>query len=202
MQIRLTTKEDYKETEFLTREAFWNVYGPGCSEHFVLHQLRKADVSLEELDYVAEEKGQLVGNIVYTKMFHDGKRDDTVICFGPVGVLPQYQKKGIGAALIETSLNKAKELGYKAVMITGNPQYYKNFGFFPAADFGVYLKGMSPEEPADFFMIKELEPGYMKLHQGEYSFDEAYETDPEQLEEFDKGFPEKTKREPRPDDLF
>lgn len=131
MELRLENEKDYFEVENLTREAFWDVYRPGCSEHLVLNKLRQADSFIKDLDYVLIEDGKIVGNIVYTKMFTgtERKMSDEVIAFGPISVHPDFQKKGLGKKLIEYTLDKAKCLGYKAVLITGDNNYYNPLGF-------------------------------------------------------------------------
>lgn len=203
MEFRLERETDYFETENLTREAFWNVYCPGCSEHLILHKLRQADAFLKELDYVVTEDEKIIGNIVYTKMYaaETGEMCRNIICFGPVCVHPDYQGKGIGEKLISETLKKAEEMGFKAVMITGDSHYYSRFGFESASKYGIYLPGLSQEEENEFFMVKELEEGYLKKHPGIYNFDGCFEITGQELEEFEKKFPAKKKREPQEGDL-
>lgn len=201
MNIRPETEKDYFENENLTREAFWDVYRPGCSEHLVLHDLRSSAAFIKELDLVAEENGKLIGNIVYAKMYRDGVMCNDIIGFGPVSVLPEMQKKGIGSKLINESLKMAKEMGFKAVMITGDSDYYSKFGFVSASSFDVHLSGVPLEDEAPFFMALELEKGFLSAHSGVYDFDGKYNVSDTELEEFDKLFPLKSKREPREGDL-
>ncbi|MFR0733714.1 MAG: GNAT family N-acetyltransferase [Oscillospiraceae bacterium] len=135
------------------REAFWNVYRPGCTEHLVLHNLRKEACFVPELDYVIEDDGKIIAHIAYAKgslKTEDG-RTETSLLFGPVSVLPEYQGRGYGSKLIQFTLEKARELGYPAVVITGNPAYYSRFGFEPAAKHGIYLHGMDKSQEAPFF---------------------------------------------------
>lgn len=202
MRLRLEEEKDYEEVENLTREAFWNVYSPGCSEHLVLHKLRGKKSFVKELDYVAEDEGKIVGNIVYSRMFRGGEMCDDIIAFGPVSVHPDYQKKGIGKALIQTTMEKAKKLGFRAVIITGNPDYYGRFGFRAAAGHGIYLPEMNPGEEAEFFMAKELEEGYLQKHSGVLGFDSCFEVEPAELELFEKKFPAKRKRDKKEGDLI
>jgi predicted N-acetyltransferase YhbS len=204
MDIRLENKADYYEVENLTREAFWDVYRPGCSEHLVLNHLRQAESFIKDLDYVMVENNQIIGNIVYSKMFRGQERQmsSEVIAFGPISVHPDYQKQGIGKKMIHYSMQKAKELGYKAVMITGNNNYYNRLGFASASKYHIFLPGMSEKEEAVFFMVKELEEGYLVKNQGIYDFDRCFEVDNRELEVFDKKFSPKTKREPRSTDLM
>ncbi|MGN0666664.1 MAG: GNAT family N-acetyltransferase [Huintestinicola sp.] len=201
MKIRLETEKDHFENENLTREAFWDVYRPGCNEHVVLHNLRSSAAFIKELDLVAEKNGQLVGNIAYAKMNRDGVMCDDIIGFGPISVLPEMQKRGIGSKLINKSLKMAKEMGFKAVMITGSPDYYGKFGFVSASRFDVHLSGVPLEDKAPFFMALELEKGFLSAHSGVYDFDGKYNVSDTELEEFEKLFPPKSKREPREGDL-
>lgn len=131
LNIRMEKKADFRWVEVLTRDAFWNVYVPGCMEHYLVHKLRKSKDFIPELSMVAELDGQVVGHIAYTRASLTGADGACreVLCFGPLSVRPSRQKTGIGSALIRTSLRRAKELGYKAVCIMGNPAYYSRFGF-------------------------------------------------------------------------
>ena len=203
MELRLENENDYFEVEALTRVAFWNVYRPGCSEHLVLHNLRKSDSFIKELDYVWLENNQIVGNIVYSKMYSGSGKNlsDEVIAFGPISVHPDYQKKGIGKKMIEYTSNKAKEMGFKAILITGNDKYYNPLGFVSASKHNIYFIGLSEQEESSFFMAKELEEGYLIKHSGVYDFDKIFEVDGKELEDFEKRFPEKVKREARKSDL-
>ena len=203
MELRLENEKDYFEVENLTREAFWDVYRPGCSEHLVLNKLRQADSFIKDLDYVLIEDGKIVGNIVYTKMFTgtERKMSDEVIAFGPISVHPDFQKKGLGKKRPDYTLDKAKCLGYKAVLITGDNNYYNPLGFESACRYHVYLPGTSEDDEAVFFMAKELEEGYLGNNNGIYDFDICFNVSEEELEIFDRKFPEKAKREARKTDL-
>ena len=129
--IRNEKENDYRTVEELTREAFWNLYVPGCNEHFILHNLRKSSDFIPELDFIAEKEGQIVGNIVYSRGIIKDQQgaEKEVICFGPVSVLPAFQKQGIGSALIIHTINLARAMGYPAIFIYGDPRYYSRFGF-------------------------------------------------------------------------
>jgi predicted N-acetyltransferase YhbS len=212
MELRLETKADEHEVENLTRESFWDVYRPGCSEHYVLHLLRKSAAFIPELDYVMCSSGKIVGSIVYSRMFYAGKssaagegsytENPDVVMFGPVCVAKEYQGQGIGSQLIRYTQEKAKSFGYKAVLITGNPAYYSRFGFRTAAEeYNVLLPGMSLNEDTSYFMGLELECGYLKTHAGVYMYDVSFEPPAHDTEEFDRHFPPKKKREPLSGDL-
>lgn len=195
VELRNETEGDYYEVENLTREAFWNVYRPGCDEHLILHKIRQSEAFIRELDLVAVCDGKIVGNIVYTKGYivsEDGERTEC-ITFGPLSVLPEFQRRGIGSLLVRESLKRAAALGYRVVLICGNPRYYGRFGFVPASRYHIHLGDGVPEDGAPFFMAKELYPGALKNLSGRYELDKCFEVDQGELDEFDRRFPPKVK---------
>ena len=123
--IRNELEKDYDEVENLTRDAFWNVYRPGCNEHLVIQKLRNENCFIKELDYVIEKDNKIIANIVYakSKITQDNGLTRDILIFGPISVLPEYQKKGYGSYIIKYTMNKAKEMGYTEIAITGNPNY-------------------------------------------------------------------------------
>ncbi len=191
---RTETEDDFERVEFLTHEAFWNVYQPGCEEHYILHVLRGTPAVIPKLNLVCEAGGRIVGHIFYTRsrVLSDGGGCFPVITFGPISVHPDMQGRGIGSALIRKTLARAAEMGFSGVVITGNPAYYGRFGFRPASDFGiVYEDGSS--FPA--LMALELTPGGLSGVKGRVSFDPAFTLiDPEELDRFDAQFPHKEKK--------
>lgn len=195
MQLRLEEKKDYFEVEYLIREAFWNVYQPGCDEHYVMHLLRNDPCFVSALDYVIEDEGRIVAQIAYAK----GKlENEDMLLFGPVGVLPEKQHQGYGSHIIIETLKKAKELGYPCVVISGNPKYYHRFGFEPAYLYGIYHKDMPKDTP--FFMVKVLDETKMANIKGIYQDPACYYVDKKDVEIFDQQFPLKVK-EKRPGQL-
>lgn len=195
MIIRLEEEKDYFETENLTREAFWNVYREGCFEHLIIHNLRKSKSFVKELDYCIEVDNKIIANIVYAKgklKLENGNIREILI-FGPVSVLPEYQKKGYGEKLINYTIEKAKELGYDAIVIMGNPNYYKKFGFESCSKYKIYYEGIDKKEETPFFMIKILNDNNIENLKGIYSAPDCYKADEKELEEFDKKFPFKIK---------
>ena len=139
IRIRPETPADYRETENLVREAFWNVYAPGASEHYLLHVMRDAENFVPELDFVAEENGRIVGQVVFMKArieCDDGCCRE-VLSLGPIAVEPPLQKRGIGRALIEHGAAAAAKLGYQAVLLCGDPRVYAKLGFEPAEKYGI-----------------------------------------------------------------
>jgi predicted N-acetyltransferase YhbS len=198
-KIRDENVKDYYEVENVTREAFWNLYRPGCIEHLVIHNLRNNQAFIKELAYVIEYNEEIIGSIIYSygilKLDKGGGKD--LINFGPVSIRPDYQGKGIGNKLITTSIDRAKELGYDVIFITGNPKYYNRFGFEPACQYGIYLDEKRDSKEAEFFMVKLLKPGALDGLSGIYVFDSCFYPSMEELEEYDKQFPPKIK-EKRP----
>lgn len=190
--IRLENKNDYREVENLTREAFWDVYKPGCDEHLIVHKIRKASSFIPELDFVVLEDGKVVGNIIYSKakVVDKENKEHEVIAFGPISVLPPFQRRGIGSALIKHTKKVAESMGYKAIVIFGNPAYYHRFGFNNAKEFGI-----STASGANFdaFMALELYENSLHGITGKYYEDPAFEVDQEELEVFEREFPYKEK---------
>jgi predicted N-acetyltransferase YhbS len=187
IQLRYETPEDYRIVEELTREAFWNLYVPGCSEHFLLHRMRDVDAFIPELDLEASIDGKIVGNIVYShaKLAADDGSEPEVITFGPVAVLPEYQCQGIGSALIIETLNRARELGYQAVLIYGNPDYYQRFGFFSAENFDIRT---SDDMYATALLALELIPNALQDKPGRFLENAIFEMDEEEIRAFDGTF--------------
>ncbi len=192
LTLRLETSKDYSAVEYLTREAFWNLYFPGCNEHYLVHVLRSADVFVPELDFVASVDGKIVGNIMYatSNVISDDGEKHEVLTFGPVCVLPEYQRKGIGAALINHTKNIATEMGYKAIFIYGDPEIYRHVGFVPAQHYQIRTKD---NMYADALQAYELQADALSGIKGRFVEDDIYEISEEAAAEFDKRFPEKEK---------
>ena len=190
--IRPENAKDYFETEYITREAFWDVYHPGCMEHLVLHKLREAPGFVAELAFVACDVKRIVGNVVCSKakVINDKKEEFEVLSMGPLSVLPEYQGKDIGSLLIKTIIKKAQELSYRGIVIYGNPDFYHRFGLVNAEKFGIMT---SESENFDYFMALELSEGSLQGIKGNFYEDEAFNVNDEELEEFDKAFPYKEK---------
>lgn len=192
IKIRLETEQDYKETETVTREAFWNVYRPGCIEHLILSRLRKSDAYVKELAVVACLEGKIIGHAMCTKAevrgLHGEKTE--VLCLGPISVLPEYQRKQVGSALVDNLLERAKEFQYSAVFLYGTPDFYHRFGFQPAKQFGVATSGGDNFEA---FMALPLKPDGLSGVKGRLYENEAFEVKDKDVEEFDKVFPSKEK---------
>ncbi len=193
--IRLENKEDYRETENLVREAFWNVYRPGCSEHFVIHTLRNDPDFVNELDFVMEQDGRLIGQNMFVKTVieADDGRNIPVLTMGPIGIIPELKRKGYGKKLLDYSLQKAAEMGFGAVLFEGNIDFYGKSGFDYAEKFGIRYHDLPEGADASFFLCIELIPGYLDGITGVYQTPKGYYVEDFDVEEFDKGFPPKEK---------
>jgi Predicted acetyltransferase len=192
LSIRLENENDFRNVENLTREAFWDVYKPGCNEHLVIHKIRKTFGFIKELDFVACDGELIIGNIIYSKakVINENNEEFEVLCMGPLGVLPTYQGKGIGTILMNHSIKVAKALNYNAIIIFGNPNYYHRFGFVNAGEYHIQTSwGANFEE----FMALELFEGSLKEITGKFNEDSVFETNEEELILFEKQFPYKEK---------
>lgn len=193
--IRLEKKEEQREVENLVRESFWNVYRPGCLEHYVLNQLRNDPSFVKELDFVMELDGKLIGQNMFMKAVinSDDGRNIDICTMGPICITPELKRKGYGKILLDYSLEKAKEYGFKAICFEGNIDFYGKSGFKPASEFGIRYHGLPEGEDASFFLCKELVPGYLDGVSGEYATPVGYFVDEVAAEAFDKEFPYKEK---------
>ena len=194
-QIRLEKKEEQHTVENLVKEAFWNVYRPGCLEHYVLHCLRTDPAFVTELNFVLEAAGQIIGQNVFVRaqIKADDGRSIPILAMGPICIAPAFQRKGYGKKLLDYSLEKAKMLGYGAVCFEGNIGFYGKSGFTFAREFGIRYHGLPAGADDSFFLCKELLPGYLHGVTGEYAPPQVYLVDPQQAEVFDKNFPPKEK---------
>lgn len=201
--IRIEKKEEHREVEDLIRESFWNVYKPGCSEHYVMHVLRNDPAFVKELDFVMEKDGRLIGQNVFvrTVINADDGRDIDVLTMGPICIAPELKRKGYGKLLLDYSLEKAAEMGFGAVLFEGNIDFYGKSGFDYARKFGIRYHDLPEGADDSFFLCKELIPGYLDEVIGVYQTPQAYYVDDADVEEFDKNFPAKEKLK-LPDQIF
>lgn len=192
--IRHEKPEDCKVVEEVAREAFWNLYFPGCSEHFVIHKLRKHADFIPELSFVIEVDGEVAGSIFYTKskiVSEDGKSLDT-ITFGPVSISPDKHRMGLGRQLIEHSIELAREMGHPAILTMGYPYHYEPYGFEGGKAYkvsmpdGKFYKGL---------LVLPLYEGALDDVSGYAVFSDVLEEPTkEELDAFDKQFPYKEKK--------
>ncbi|HAU88068.1 MAG TPA: GNAT family N-acetyltransferase [Lachnospiraceae bacterium] len=195
INIRLEKQEEYKEVENLVRESFWNVYRPGCLEHYVLNQLRNDKAFVKELDFVMEQDGKLIGQnmFMHATIKSDDGRDIPIMTMGPICIANDLKRNGYGKILLDYSLEKAKELGCGALCFEGNIDFYGKSGFTVASEYGIRYHGLPEGEDASFFLCKELLVGYLAGITGEYATPAGYFVDEKAAEEFDKQFPTKEK---------
>ena len=193
INIRLETKDDYFKVEELTREAFWNLYTPGCDEHYLCHILRDHKDFIKELDYVAELDGDIIASIMYTNSFllSDDLEKVQIVSFGPVCVHPEYQRKGIGTALIEKTKMLVEKKNIPAIIIYGDPHNYCKHGFKNGIDYQV--SNMDGEYPLGLLVL-ELQPGFFGRKKWKVKQSDVFKFDHEKAIEFDKKFKEKEKK--------
>ena len=193
--IRPEKEEDYRAVENLVRESFWNVYRPGCSEHYVIHMLRDDPAFVKELDFVMEKDGELIGQNMFMKTIieADDGRVIPVLTMGPICVAPELKRQGYGKMLLDYSLERATAMGYGAVLFEGNIGFYSKCGFDYARRFGIRYHDLPEDADDSFFLCKELVPGYLDGVTGVYQTPQGYYVDDADVEAFDKGFPPKEK---------
>ena len=197
--IRREEEKDRRAVEHLVRESFWNVYRPGCYEHFVLHKLRSDPAFVPELDLVMEKDGQLIGQNMFMRAVI--RKDDgallPIMTMGPICITPELQRKGYGKLLLDESLERAAALGCGALCFEGNILFYGKSGFTYARNFGIRYHDLPEGADDSFFLCRELIPGYLDAVTGVYGPPEGYfaaEREPEAFEEFDRQFPPKEKQ--------
>ena len=192
ISIRNENINDFQKVEELTREAFWNLHIPGCDEHYLVHLLRTHSDFIPYLNFVAVFNNEVIGNIMYTKSYvlnEPGKKIE-IITFGPVCVLPKYQRQGVGSALINHSKKIAKEHNHKAIIIQGHPHNYCKHGFKCSKDFNVCdSEGKYPMG----LLVLELEKGIFEGHKWKYYLSGVYDVDSTAAVEYDKQFKFKKK---------
>ncbi len=190
IQLRQEQPGDWRETENVVREAFWNHFSPACEEHYLIHRMRQCDTFVPELDIVAVENTKIVGNVMSLRSYiegDDGKRRE-VLSMGPIGVLPSHQKQGIGGMLIAQTKVIARAMGFRALLLCGDSHYYTRQGFIAAEHYGIRT---SENMLADYLHACELYPGALADAKGRYFENSIYEVDKEAVAEFDKLFPHK-----------
>ena len=193
--IRLEKQEDYRKVENLVRESFWNIYRPGCSEHYVIHVLRDDPAFVKELDFVMEKGGRLIGQNMFmrTVINADDGRDVPVLTMGPIGIAPEFKRRGYGKKLLDYSLERAIAIGFGAVLFEGSIDFYGKSGFDYSSQFGIRYHDLAEDADSSFFLCRELIPGYLNDVTGVYQTPQGYYVRNEDVDEFDKTFPHKEK---------
>jgi len=193
--IRPEREEEHREVENLIRESFWNVYRPGCLEHYVIHVLRDDPAFVKELDFVMEKDGMLIGQNIFMKTVinADDGRDVEVLTMGPICIAPELKRRGYGKILLDYSLEKAAAAGFGAVLFEGNIGFYGKSGFDYSSKFGIRYHDLPEGADSSFFLCKELIDGYLDGVTGIYRTPTGYYVDETDAEEFDRSFPQKEK---------
>ena len=219
MNIRLEQPEDYREVENLTREAFWNVYAPGCVEHYVLNQYRSNPDFIPELDFVMESplptsprggegKPKIIGHVMFSKAKIlldslpsgrlEGARALEGATFGPISIHPDYKRKGYGLKLLQYALKKAREMGIGFICMEGNIDFYKHAGFVVASTLGIHYHAEPKDAEVPYFLAIELIPGYLNGIEGTYHTPKGYYVafeNKEAFEAYEATFPQKEKKQ-------
>lgn len=198
MNIRKEEPKDYQEVENLTREAFWNVYRPGCVEHYVLKRYRDNPDFIQDLDLVMEEDGRIIGHVMYSKACLKAKdgRELAIATMGPISIHPDFKRKGYGLRLLNYSLEKARESGIGLVCMEGNIAFYSHAGFRLASSLKVHYHGEPKESEVPYFLAQELTPGFLDGFEGTYQTPKGYfiaDEDPEGFKSYEAKFPRKEK---------
>ena len=195
IKIRLEKESDYRYVENLVRESFWNVYRPGCIEHFLLHELRKSVNFIKELDFVIELDNKIIGQVAFVKSSIKNKdnEDVTILTLGPICIANEYKRKGYGKTLLDYSINKARELEYGVIFLEGNIDFYSKSGFNYASTYNIKYHGLSDEDDSSFFLCLELKENFLENIKGEYFTPEAYLINEKDTLKFDEAFPKKEK---------
>ena len=193
--IRLERKEEQREVETLIRESFWNVYRPGCLEHYVIHVLREDPAFVPELNFVMEQGGRIIGQNMFMRacIRADDGRDVPIMTMGPICISPELQRQGYGKLLLDHSLEQAARLGCGALCFEGNIRFYGKSGFTYGREFGLRYRGLPEGADDAFFLCRELIPGYLRDVRGEYGPPEGYYVEEAAAESFDRQFPPKEK---------
>ncbi len=201
VRVRLETEDDYREVEELTREAFWNLYVPGCDEHYLCHVLRGHRDFIKELDFVAEADGRIVGSIMYSKSVLIGDDGDTrqIVSFGPLCVHPDFQRRGIGSLLIDKTKAILGASDIPAIVIYGDPHNYCKHGFKNGMDCKV--SDMDGDYPLGLLVL-ELKSGFFGNKKWKAMQSDVFKYGPDEAAEFDKGFARKEKKWQYSQELF
>lgn len=182
--IRNEKKEDWELVERITRQAFYNLYVPGCVEHYLVHIMREHEDFIPELDFVLELDGQVIGNIMYTKakLTDENGTEKEILTFGPVSIHPAYQRMGYGKMLMEHSFQAAIQLGYDTIVILGSPANYVSRGFKCCKKYNVCIE--NGKYPAAM-MVKELIPHILDDHKWLYQDSPVMAISKEEAERYD-----------------
>lgn len=191
--IRNEKETDYAKVEEITRKAFYNLYVPGCVEHYLVHIMRNHNDFVPELDFVLEKENEIIGNIMYTKskLIDKSGEEKQILTFGPVCILPEYQRMGYGKMLIEHSFDKAIEMGYDTIVIFGSPSNYVSLGFQSCKKYHICTKD---EKYPTAMLVKQLNENALKGKQWTYYDSDIMNIDEKEAQKFDESLEKMEKR--------
>lgn len=202
LTIRNEREADYKIVEDMTRRAFYNLYIPGCVEHYLVHIMRGHEDFIPELDLVAELDGQVIGNIMFTKakLVDEQGLEKGILTFGPLCVAPEHQRNGVGKRLMEHAFQRAAELGYDVIVILGSPANYVSSGFQSCRKYHICME--NGKFPAAM-LVKELKPGALDGRRWFYYDSPVMAIDERTAQEYDRGLePMEKKHLPSQDEFY
>lgn len=181
--VRWEKEKDYREVENLVREAFWNIYGSGCVEHYILHQMREHKDFIKDLDFVMEKNRKIIGQIAFIKssiQTTDSKKIPS-ITLRPISIIQSFRGRGYGSMLLDHAIEQAKQMGFGVIFTEGSREFFGNSGFIDAGTKGISSQGT--------LLCKELKPHFLEGIKGKYIIPEVYSIEEEKVREFDKEFP-------------
>lgn len=193
LTIRLERKEDFRQTEELVREAFWNMYRPGCLEHYVLHTLRDSSDFVSELDFVMEKDGVLIGHVMFVHNLLTAPNGEShpVMHLGPICIHPSWQRRGYGKMLLDFALEKAAGTNAVGIFLEGNQAFYGKSGFVMASTLGIHYMDEADTDDVPYFLCRVIKPACKNLSGARYHVPQGYFVDEGKAAEFDKEFPPK-----------
>lgn len=202
--IRVEEPRDYRTVENLTRESFWNVYRPGCTEHYVLHCYRNNPDFIPELSLVMEKDNEIIDHVMFSKaelcIEKNGVPTDEklpVWTFGPISIHPDYKRKGYGLKLLNFALEKAGTLGIGFICMEGNIDFYRHAGFDLASKLHIHYRCEPKDSEVPYFLAQELIPGFLKGIEATYTPPKGYfaaDENPDAFARYEAEFPYKEKK--------
>lgn len=193
LTIRLEQEKDFRKTEELVREAFWNVYRPSCLEHYVLHTYRESPDFVPELDFVMEKDGAVIGQVMFVRNTLTASSGETfpVMHLGPICIHPSLQRRGYGKQLLDFALEAASKTDCVGVFLEGNQNFYGKSGFVVASTLGIHYMDEPETDDVPYFLCKVLKPACRNLSGVRYRVPQGYFVDEAKAAEFDREFPPK-----------
>lgn len=171
--IREERQKDFEKINQVVKAAFKNVEQTDHTEHLLLERLRKSQAYIPALSLVAQTpQGEIVGHLLLSKAhIINGSQSFEVLALAPLSVAPAFQRNLIGSKLIEVAHQRAKKLGYAAIVLLGHKDYYPRFGYKKASLFGVSFPFNAPD---DCCMVAELRKNALRGISGVVCYSQAF----------------------------